>query len=231
MNINEIKKAAAKKKAAKDAKIADTNEDGTSKAYEKSVEEAEKTNEAFERSNYVEERTDKKEPFLLQGFFVGCVGFDELNEKDKQIAAKVIAEEKNSELVAYKAGMLSFNQLNSKLRQVLGYLIKNDKIKTLTTPTPFTTAASIEELKKTIEILSQRDAQHGSPKGNITLYTKLATSYINHKKAVTDLDILMINILQKVARVASNKDGDCKDSLHDIAGYAAIAASLLDVKT
>lgn len=77
------------------------------------------------------------------------------------------------------------------------------------------------ETAKTM-VMGQREQDYGSPENNFKIIADLWSDYLGHP--VTPLDVSMMMILLKVARIKSG--GGTGDSFVDIAGYSACGAEI-----
>ncbi len=82
-------------------------------------------------------------------------------------------------------------------------------------------------LEKAIDIVcTDRDLQYGSPENNFELIAKLWSVYKEIDISATDVAMMMS--LLKIARIKTGKFKS--DSFIDLAGYAACAMELSDIK-
>lgn len=86
-------------------------------------------------------------------------------------------------------------------------------------------APAVTEREKLLDeakaiVCGDRDQQYGRPEENFGIIAELWSNYLRH--SVSSRDVAMMMILFKVAREATGRGK--RDSLIDIAGYAACAA-------
>lgn len=80
-------------------------------------------------------------------------------------------------------------------------------------------------LSEAAEITSRdRATAYGKPEDNFKDISTLWDAYLRGKQTISSMDVVILNILQKVARLKFNPTHH--DSLVDIAGYAACGADI-----
>lgn len=77
------------------------------------------------------------------------------------------------------------------------------------------------ETAKTM-VMGQREQDYGSPENNFKIIADLWSDYLG--QPITPLDVSMLMILLKVARIKSG--GGTGDNFVDIAGYSACGAEI-----
>ena len=84
------------------------------------------------------------------------------------------------------------------------------------------------EILRTAEaqVTGQREQDYGTPESNFELIADLWSIYAGYE--VSALDVAVMMILLKIARV--KRGGGTGDSFGDIAGYAACAGEIAEIK-
>lgn len=84
----------------------------------------------------------------------------------------------------------------------------------------------IDILEEAAEIISgKRQEEYGSPEDSFYKIACLWSAYLDYEVYVTPKDVAMMMVLLKVARAPKNGDAT-RDTYVDIAGYAALGASV-----
>ena len=76
-------------------------------------------------------------------------------------------------------------------------------------------------------VCGRREQDYGTPESNFAAIADLWTAYCGHE--FTPIDVAMMMALLKIARI--KKGGGSGDSYVDLAGYAACAGELYEMRT